>query len=318
MNDAPPSSVMNALTVDVEDYFHATAFKAFAAPANYPSRVEGNTRRVLELLYTLDLRGTFFVLGRVAERFPYLIREIRAAGHDLGCHSYDHALVYELTPTQFREDTRRARNAIENAAGCGVNAYRAPTFSITRQSLWALEILLELGFTIDSSIFPTRNHLYGIANAPRRPFRILIQGAELLEFPLPVYDLAGLGLPFTGGTYLRLLPLGLQMAALKRLANRNQPVVMYFHPWELDPEQPRLANAFGPKFYHYAALGRTESRLRKLLTTFRFGTLQDLDAAAAPVYTVASTDSKKRFLAPYGDQNDRPLHLAAPRVRRDG
>lgn len=293
---APASSSGNALTVDVEDYFHASAFRKIAPPESwnqYPSRVELSTRRVLDLLAELDLRGTFFVLGWVAERFPSLVREIQAAGHDFGCHSYAHRLIYEFAPAQFREDTRRARAAIEHAAGVPVNAYRAPTFSITHRSLWALEILLELGFTTDSSIFPTKNHLYGIPGAPRRPFRIRIQGADLLEFPLPVFDIGGYGVPFTGGAYLRLVPCRIQVAALNRVMARSQPVVMYFHPWELDPAQPRLASAFGPKFYHYAGLRRTEPRLRQLLNTFSFGTLQALAAATAPVYTVGISGSKK-------------------------
>lgn len=161
---------------------------------------------MLDLLAELGLRGTFFVLGWVAERYPSLVREIRAAGHDLGCHSYAHRLVYSLTPAQFRDDTRRALTEIENAAGAAVHSYRAPAFSITSRSLWALEILLELGITADSSIFPTCNYLYGIPNAPRRPFRIRIQGTGLVEFPLPALKMGGWGLPVTGGAYLRLLP----------------------------------------------------------------------------------------------------------------
>ena len=291
----PAPSTRNALTVDVEDYFHASVFRKIAPReswSQYPSRVELSTRKVLDLLAEFDLRGTFFVLGWVAERLPSLVREILAGGHDLGCHSYAHGLIYEIGPKQFREDTRRARAAIEDAAGVAVNAYRAPTFSITHRSLWALEILLELGFTADSSIFPTKNHLYGIPSAPRRPFRIRIQGTDFLEFPLPVLDIGGYGVPFTGGAYLRILPLGFQVSAFNKMMSRSQPVVMYFHPWEIDPAQPRLASAFGPKFYHYAGLRHTEARLRQLFRMFGFGTLQNLEAVPAPVYTVGPSGSK--------------------------
>jgi polysaccharide deacetylase family protein (PEP-CTERM system associated) len=291
-------STRNALTVDIEDYFHASAFRKIAPPESwnqYSSRIEMSTRKVLELVAELDLRGTFFVLGWVAERLPSLVREILAAGHDLGCHSYAHRLIYELTPAQFREDTRRARAAIEDAAGVAVSAYRAPTFSITRRSLWALEVLLELGFTTDSSIFPTKNHLYGIPSAPRSPSRIRIQGADLLEFPLPVLDIGGYGVPFTGGAYLRILPLSFQVSVLNRMMSLSEPVVMYFHPWELDPAQPRLASAFGPKFYHYAGLKHTEARLRQLLSMFGFGTLPELAAVPMPVYTVSVSGSQVVF-----------------------
>jgi len=288
----------NAVTVDVEDYFHASAFSKIAPPESwdrYPSRVELHTRRVIELLAQLELRATFFVLGWVAQRFPALVREIQAAGHELGCHSYAHRLAYEMTPAEFREDTRCALRAIEDAAGSPVRAYRAPTFSITHRSLWALEILLELGFTIDSSVFPTWNPLYGIPNAPRSPFRIRIQGAELLEFPLPVVRIVGYGVPVTGGVYLRLWPRQVQFMGVRKMTKRSEPVVMYFHPWELDPEQPRLASPFGPKFYHYAGLSQTEARLRRLLGAFCFGTLRELAAAPAPVYGVAASGAKVMF-----------------------
>ncbi len=292
MNKAASSS--NTLTVDVEDYFHASAFSKLVPCESWdrqPSRVEQNTRRVLELLADFDLRGTFFILGWVAERHPSLVREIQAAGHDLGCHSYAHRLIYRLTPAEFRDDTRRASAAIEDAAGVAVHAYRAPTFSITSRSLWALEILLELGFTVDSSIFPTRNHLYGIPNAPRQPFRIRLQGSDLVEFPLPALKLGSWGIPVTGGAYLRLLPYRLQTLGLNRMASRAEPIVLYFHPWELDPDQPRLASAFGPKFYHYAGLDRTEARLRRLFNGFLFGKLPEPSRTATPVYEVAVADA---------------------------
>jgi polysaccharide deacetylase family protein (PEP-CTERM system associated) len=286
----------NALTIDVEDYFQVWAFTKlvpYAAWDRQPSRVEQNTKKVLELLAEFDLRGTFFVLGWVAKRYPSLVRQIQEAGHDLGCHSYAHRLIYRLSPEEFRDDTRRATAAIEDAAGAAIHAYRAPSFSITNRSLWALEILLELGFTIDSSIFPTRNPLYGIPDAPRQPFRIRIQGSELMEFPLPALKMGSWGLPVTGGVYLRHLPFGLQYWGLKRMASRGEPIVLYFHPWELDPDQPRLACALGPKFYHYTRLDRTEFRLRELFNAFSFGKLPESRLAATTVYTLGLADGPK-------------------------
>ena len=282
-----------ALTVDVEEYFHVSAFTELVpceAWDRQPSRVVQNTKKVLELLAEFGLRGTFFVVGWVAKRYPSLVREIQGAGHDLGCHSYAHRLIYRLSPKEFRDDTRRATAAIEDAAGTAVHAYRAPSFSITNRSLWAFEILLELGFTVDSSVFPTRNHLYGIPNAPRRPFRIRIQGSDLTEFPLPALKMASWGVPVTGGVYLRLLPYGLQLLGLNRMASRAEPIVLYFHPWELDPDQPRLARSFGPKWYHYAGLNLTEVRLRRLFNTFSFGKLAESPLAATTVYTLAVVD----------------------------
>jgi polysaccharide deacetylase family protein (PEP-CTERM system associated) len=283
----------NALTIDVEDYFHASAFTELVPAESWdrqPSRVEQNTRKVLDLLAEFDLRGTFFVLGWVAKRYPALLRQIQGAGHDLGCHSYAHRLVYRLSPKEFRDDTKQAIAAIEDAAGASVHAYRAPTFSITSRSLWAFEILLELGITVDSSIFPTRNHLYGIPGAPRHPFRIRIHGSDLMEFPLPAVKMGNWGMPVTGGVYLRLLPYSLQLLGLNRMARQAEPIVLYFHPWELDPEQPRLARALGTKFYHYAGLDRTEVRLRRLFTAFSFGKLPESPLAATKVYTLAISD----------------------------
>ena len=281
--------VLNALTVDVEDYFHVWGFRnsvAFESWDHTPSRVERNTMCALEILAQLDLHATFFVLGWVAERYPSLVREIKQGGHEIGCHSYAHRLVYEMTPAEFRADTRRALSAIEDAAGVVVHAYRAPSFSITRRSIWALEILPELGFTQDSSIFPVWNPLYGIPGAPRQPFEIRVNGRTLTEFPLPAIGPAKWAIPITGGAYLRLIPYPLQVLSLKMLERRGNPFVVYFHPWELDPEQPRIADSLGSGFYHYAALKQTEKRLRRLFQVFRFGKLSEVKGNSFPVHGV--------------------------------
>jgi polysaccharide deacetylase family protein (PEP-CTERM system associated) len=296
MNENSSPSCRNVVTVDVEDYFHASAFRKripFETWDNRPSRVEANTRRVLKLLAEFHLQATFFVLGWVAERYPALVREIVAAGHELGCHSYAHRLIYELTPAEFRADTRRAVAAIEDAAGMAVHAYRAPSFSITGASLWALEVLAELGFKVDSSIFPIRNGLYGIPGAPRQPFRIRVNGISLLEYPLPTVQIGPWNFPVTGGFYLRSLPGRLQVHWLTSMARRAQPAVLYFHPWELDPGQPRVASRFGSKFYHYMGLKRTERRLRRLFHTFQFGKLSESSAAGAPLYEIGVAGASK-------------------------
>jgi polysaccharide deacetylase family protein (PEP-CTERM system associated) len=289
----------NALTVDVEDYFHVAAFRRLVPYSEWhhmESRVERNTHAVLELLEEFRLHGTFFILGWVAERYPSVVRAIQAAGHELGCHSYVHRLVYELTPDEFRADTRRALCAIEDAAGLRVRAYRAPSFSITARSLWALEILLELGFTIDSSIFPAWNWLYGISNAPRQPFRIRVNGSDLLEFPPATLKIGRWSLPVTGGAYLRILPYQFQVLALEKMAGRGEPIVLYFHPWELDPAQPRLAARLGPKFYHYMGLNRTEDHLRGLFGSFPFVKLSESSRTGGPVYEVQPSKHRRSKL----------------------
>jgi len=291
----------NALTVDVEDYFHVSAFRRVVPYAEWDhmeSRVERNTYKVLEILEEFRLHATFFVLGWIAERHPGLIRAIQAAGHELGCHSYAHRLVYELTPDKFRADTRRALCAIEDAAGLRVRAYRAPSFSITARSLWALEILLELGFTADSSIFPARNWLYGISNAPRQPFRIRINGSNLLEYPPATLKIVGCTIPATGGAYLRLLPYRFQALALARMADRREPIVLYFHPWELDPAQPVLAARLGAKFYHYVGLNRTEDHLRQLFKRYPFGSLSEATQNFLPAFEVKTASASTMLFTP--------------------
>jgi polysaccharide deacetylase family protein (PEP-CTERM system associated) len=295
MNGSTSSLARNALTVDVEDYFHVWAFRDVVFPEHWDSmecRVERNTHKVLELLAEFRLYATFFILGWVAERYPFLVRDIVAAGHEVGCHSYSHRLVYDLTPDEFRADTRHALKAIEDVAGVQVRAYRAPSFSITARSLWAIEILLELGFSIDSSVFPSKNCLYGIAGAPRRPFRIRLKGSELVEFPAATLQIGRWAIPVTGGAYLRLLPYWYQVLALNAMARQAEPAVLYFHPWELDPDQPVVASPFGSRFYHYVGLKRTERRLRGLFGRFRFARLSDSIPTTAPVYEVALGDKR--------------------------
>ncbi len=285
------NQILNAMTVDVEDYFHPSAFRhvvRFEDWAGLESRVERNTRRVLQLLAEFSVQGTFFILGWVAERFPGLVREIQSAGHEIGCHSYAHRLIYEMTPKEFCDDTERALRAIEDATGVQARSYRAPSFSITPRSLWAIAILLELGFTHDSSMFPVRHDLYGFSTAPRQPFRICVNGRSLVEVPPPTMKFGPWTLPVTGGGYLRTLPLRYQFRAMEKLQKRGESFLLYFHPWELDRGQPRIDGPLRSRFRQYTGLARTESRLRKLLQAFRFGRLCEASQNVLRTYEIDS------------------------------
>jgi polysaccharide deacetylase family protein (PEP-CTERM system associated) len=273
------SSMLNAMTVDVEDYYQVTGFENCVYRAEWDqleSRVVASTNIILDVLRSVGVNGTFFILGWVAERFPDLVRAIDAQGHEVGCHGYWHRLVYQQAPDEFRHDLRRARDAIQRVIGHAVTAYRAPSFSITRRSLWALDILIEEGFTSDSSIYPTVHDRYGMADSPLPPHRICRPGGSLYEFPLPVYHRLGHPWPIGGGGYLRLYPYALTRHGLRSINNQGRPFAVYVHPWELDPDQPSLAPGPLRAFRHYVNLGRTKSRLENLLKDFRFGTMRDV------------------------------------------
>lgn len=269
------------MSVDLEDYFHVEAFADRIARSewdSFPSRVRQNTERVLALFERHQCRATFFVLGWVAEREPGLIRQVADAGHEIACHSYFHYRVNTMRPEQFREDLRRAKGVIEDASGAKVLGYRAPTFSVVKESLWALEILAEEGFEYDSSIFPIHHDRYGIPDAPRFAHcRQLASGRSICELPMPTVSLGEHNLPATGGGYLRLLPLSYTRWAMRKIHARDrQPVIFYFHPWEIDPEQPRLPASWKTRIRHYSGLAKTESRLDKILTEHRFEPILNL------------------------------------------
>lgn len=271
----------NALTVDVEDYFQVAAFARQIDPANWdqmPLRVERNTQRLLDLFAEQGVRATFFVLGWVAERCPGLVRAIVERGHEVACHGYSHQLIYGQTPTVFREETKRAKACLEDQAQRLVLGYRAASYSITRRSLWALDALAELGFAYDSSIFPIRHDRYGIPGSPRWPYQLTTpNGGSMIEFPPSTFSLLGYRLPVAGGGYFRLYPYSFTRFALARL-NRaeGQPFIFYLHPWEIDPEQPRIRAGWLSTFRHYTNLSRCEARLRQLLRDFRFATVREV------------------------------------------
>ena len=244
---------------------------------NFSPRVQENTGRVLELFARHNVSTTFFVLGWIAEQYPSLVRDIADAGHEIACHGYDHRRVTTFTRDEFRADLRRARTAIEDACGLKVEGYRAPTFSITRQNLWALEVLAEEGFTYDSSIFPIRHDNYGISDAPRFPHRCHFQnGGSIFEFPMSTVRLGRMNMPVAGGGYLRLLPMRFTKWAVHQIHREDrQPVIIYFHPWEVDPEQPRLQGPWKSRVRHYTNLGKTLQRLHELLSHGRYEPLID-------------------------------------------
>lgn len=288
------AQIVNALTVDVEDYFQVTAFERRVSRDSWgqlPSRVNKNTLKILDLFDELSVKGTFFILGWVAERFPDLVREISRRGHEIACHGYGHELVYRIGPQQFRADIRKAKSCIEDLAGVAVYGYRAPSYSITKESLWALDILIEEGFRYDSSIFPVYHDIYGMPDAPRFPYKIIRPAGTLLEFPLTtlLLHVAGkqLRVPIAGGGYLRLLPTSLFSRGITHINSRDkQPTVLYFHPWEIDPEQPRIRANFKSRFRHYLNLDKMEGRIRHLLGSVPYGPMQDVLASDATLKMV--------------------------------
>jgi polysaccharide deacetylase family protein (PEP-CTERM system associated) len=267
------------LTVDVEDYFQVSAFEHRVARDDWDSmecRVEANTDRLLQLFADCDVHGTFFILGWVAERYPSLVQRIAAAGHELASHGFWHRLVYDLSPDEFRRDIRDSRRAIADAAGVEVTAYRAPSFSITKQSLWALDVLVEEGFTIDSSIFPIHHDRYGIPGARTDIHVLQTASGPITEIPPSVWQ-TPLGNVPIGGGYFRLFPLSLTRRAIHGIQSFGRPAMLYLHPWEIDPEQPRIEGVgVRSRFRHYIGLHRTEPRLRCILQSEHFSPIGQL------------------------------------------
>jgi polysaccharide deacetylase family protein (PEP-CTERM system associated) len=279
-------AVLNAMTIDVEDYFHVSAFAGIVSPSDwdrYESRVCMNTERLLDVLERAGVHATFFVLGWVAERFPKLVRRIHDAGHELASHSYDHGLVYDKSPDAFRADLRRAKAAIEQAAGVAVDGYRAPSYSITERSLWALDVLVDEGYRYDSSIYPIRHDRYGIPSWNRHIHRVGRAGGGIWELPGSTVRRLGTNLPIGGGGYFRLLPYAWTRSGIARVnTSEGRPAIFYLHPWEIDPDQPRVNAGATSKFRHYYNLRETERRLWRLLSDFRFGTISQVLEQSAP------------------------------------
>ena len=270
--------IANALSVDVEDYFQVSALAPHIARADWeriPCRVERNVDAILSLFAESGARATFFTLGWIAERYPGLVRKIVAEGHELASHGYGHLRIHEQTPVQFTQDIVRAKALLEDLAGTRVNGYRAPSFSIGRRTLWAFERIAHAGYRYSSSVYPVRHDLYGMPDAPRFPYR---PRADLLEIPVTTAAVLKRNLPAGGGGYFRLLPYAVSRALIRRVNEVDRrPGVFYFHPWEIDPGQPRVqGTGIKTRFRHYLNLRRTEPRLRRLLRDFRWRRMDEV------------------------------------------
>jgi len=280
------SPIVNAMTVDVEDYFHVAALAKSIDRSSWDQmeyRAEASTRRLLDLFEESNIHATFFVLGWVARRSPDLVREIARRGHEVASHGMSHKLVFNQTPEEFSSETYESKALLEDIIGARVSGYRASTYLITRRSLWALDILHEAGFEYDSSIFPIHHDVYGIPDAPQMPSRISTpKGASIVEFPMSTAPMFGTRLPVSGGGYFRLLPYWLTRAGLRKLnTDLGRPFIFYLHPWEVDPEQPRVKAGWKSRLRHYTNLDRCEARLRRLIGEFRFGRVRDVLTSAA-------------------------------------
>jgi polysaccharide deacetylase family protein (PEP-CTERM system associated) len=281
-NSAPSLSKppRHAFTVDVEDYYQVEAFSAEVSRDAWPtfeSRVVENTRRILRLLGDHGIRGTFYVLGYVARQHPELVREIQRDGHEIGCHGYSHQSLYRLSPEEFRADLLLATELLSDLVGERMTVYRAPNFSIRKDTLWGLEILAEAGYLIDSSIFPVHHDRYGIPDAERAPHYRSTTAGGIWEFPPSVCRSPLGNLPIAGGGYFRLLPYAATEWLMRRTAEQdNLPLMFYIHPWELDPDQPRIQSSWKSRFRHYQNLQTTEKKLQRLIQTFSFGSVTEV------------------------------------------
>ena len=270
------SDVLNAMTVDVEDFFHVSAFESVISPSqwkDYQPRVDTNTRRLLDLFAKKEVKSTFFVLGWVAERYPDLIKEIHSQGHEVASHGYAHKRVILLSRDEFLQDVKRSKNHLEDLLGEQIIGYRAPSFSIGYSNEWAFEVLAELGFKYSSSTYPVKHDLYGTPDWPRFAYN---RPENIIEIPIPTLRLMGKQIPIGGGGYFRLYPYKLtQKLVSKYLRQEKQPYSFYFHPWEIDADQPRLKNApLKSRFRHYVNLHRTEAKLIRLLDDFNWSTMR--------------------------------------------
>jgi polysaccharide deacetylase family protein (PEP-CTERM system associated) len=299
--------MLNAMTVDVEDYFQVSAFEPYIPRSEWeriPSRVERNVDTVLRLFDRHRARATFFLLGWIAERYPAMVRRIAGQGHEIASHGYSHVRSTQQTPEEFRLDVTRTKALLEDVAGCEVNGFRAASFSIGERNLWALDVLAEVGYLYSSSIYPVRHDHYGMPSAPRFAFRH--RESSVLEIPITTIEVLGRKLPCGGGGYFRLFPYALSRWALRRVNRRDgQPTVFFFHPWEVDPEQPRQQDVdLRARFRHYVNLHRMESRLERLLVDFRW------DSMARVFLGTERRESRDEAVA------GRPIRLESERIAR--
>lgn len=271
-------TLRNAMTIDVEDYFQVSAMAPYIPRADWERircRAEDNVNRILAMLDETGVKATFFTLGWIAERHPGLVRAIVAGGHELASHGYGHERASDMSPTAFSDDVRRAKGLLEDLGGVAVRGYRAPSFSIGEDNLWAFDVLAEAGYRYSSSVYPIAHDHYGMPDSPRFAHTVR---AGLIEVPVTTNRFGKRNLPSSGGGYFRLLPYGVSRWLIQRVNQREQQAaVFYFHPWEIDPEQPRVRGIDAKtRFRHYVNLGRTEARIRRLLGDFRWGRMDEI------------------------------------------
>lgn len=275
--DSQESAMLNAMTVDLEDWHHSIESIPVQEWNWYESRLEENTFKILEIFEQVRVKATFFVLGYVAEKYPGLVKEIQSLGHEIATHGYFHRLIYRQTPSEFREDLRRSIQVIEAVTQEKVLGYRAPYWTITKESYWALDILQEEGVKYDSSIYPVKTYLYGIPDSPVYPYIIKENnGSKLMEFPPSTITVYGLRIPIGGGLYMRALPSWLIHWGIKRINGRGQPAIVYIHPPEFDSNKPVIKLPFRERILHYYKLGLMEEKLKLLLRKFKFAPLREI------------------------------------------
>lgn len=272
MKTAP---VTNALTIDFEDWYQGLEIP-YAKWDKFEDRIEAAGEKLLGILDDGNVKATFFMLGYVAEKHPAIVKRIRDAGHEIGTHGFSHTLIYTQEPELFKQELTRAVRYLEDLTGSKVLGHRAPFFSITKDSLWALDILGELGIKYDSSIFPVLNYRYGIADAPRFPYKIKRDGYEFTEFPISTLKLPGFTMPISGGAYFRIYPYQVTKQAIKQVNRSGEPVTFYLHPWELDPDHPRIDVPRRIALTHYFNLRSTEPRLRRLIRDFKLAPMKEV------------------------------------------
>ena len=270
----------NAISIDVEDYFQVSAFEKYINRDDWdkmPSRVEKNTYHILELLSNYNIKATFFILGWIAERYPVLVRTISSQGHEIACHGYSHIKAYLQEPDEFRNDVFSAKSILEDISGVRLRGYRAASYSIGSCNLWALEILEELGFDYSSSIYPIKHDIYGMPSAPRFVFKPE-NANQLIEIPVSTISIFGKRFPCGGGGFFRLYPYEFSKWAINKVNNEEgQPCIFYFHPWEIDPGQPRQVGLdFRTRFRHYLNLSSMEEKLNKLMRDFNWDSIEKI------------------------------------------
>jgi polysaccharide deacetylase family protein (PEP-CTERM system associated) len=273
--------MINALTFDIEDYYQVEAFKAFIKFEEwpqYPSRVVDNTKKITDILNERNVKATFFILGWTAERFPNMVKQIADDGHEIATHGYAHQMIYTQSRTAFEEDLVRSIETLEHISGKKIIGYRAPTYSIIEESFWAFDILIRHNLLYDSSIFPIVHDRYGVPDGERFPHTIKrANGQTIIEFPLSTLRFWKWNLPIAGGGYLRLIPYQFLKCALYHLNRQKKPGIIYLHPWEFDPDQPRFSNIpLTTKFRHYCNLRSTATKLRNLIRDFEFASIRDI------------------------------------------